>query len=343
MRRSFVRAVSPRHIAAAFTVVLVAAAFAAQSSPARTMSTMTGSAATTKIASKRYGYTASAALTSAVPANAHRLVLVWSSKGGSNPFGAPDGLAVDRRGNLYVADSSNNRIQKLDSQGHLITKWGSHGTKDGQLDCSKCGVAVGGDGSVYVTDNGRVQEFDGNGKFVRNWGKSGNGDGEFYSPFGVAADRQGNVYVGDPVNVRVQKFDRNGTFLVKFGKLGLEAGQFSGELADIAVDARGNIYVTDRGRGLQKFDRNGHFLAAWRACGDKRPVTSATGVALDSQSNVYFYDLANGRICKYSSNGHFLVAFGGFHGDVGMIAIDQQGDIYVAEVFANRVLKFRQT
>ena len=287
--------------------------------------------------------TASVALTDAVPTNARRLVLVWSSKGGSHPFHAPDGLALDRRGNLFVADSQNNRIQKLDSQGHFILKWGSHGKKDGQLDCNLyCGVAVGGDGSAYVTDNGRVQEFDGNGRFVRNWGKSGNGDGEFYSPFGVAADRQGNVYVGDPVNVRVQKFDRNGKFLVKFGKLGIEAGQFSGELADIAVDARGNIYVTDRGRGLQKFDRNGHFLAAWRTCGDKRPVTSATGVALDRQSNVYFYDLANGRICKYSSNGHFLTAFGGFHNDVGMIAIDQQGDIYVAEVFANRVLKFRQ-
>jgi len=314
MRRSFVRVVSPRHIAAAFIVVLVAVAFAVQSSPARTASA-TG-----------------------------RLVLVWSSKGGRNPFAAPDGLALDRRGNLYVADSQNNRIQKLDSQGHLITKWGSRGKGDGQLDCNYCGVAVGPDDNVYVTDinNERVQVFDSNGKFLRKWGKGGNGDGEFYNPFGVATDRQGNVYVGDAVNVRVQKLDRNGKFLMKFGKLGIEDGQFSGALADIAVDARGNIYVTDRGRGLQKFDRNGHFLAAWRTCGDKRPVTSATGVALDRQSNVYFYDLANGRICKYSSNGHFLTAFGGFHNDVGMIAIDQKGAIYVAEVFANRVQKFRQ-
>lgn len=316
MRRAFVRVVSPRLIAAAFTVVLVAAAFAVQSSPARTASA------------------------------ASRLVLVWSSKGGPNPFGAPRGLALDRRGNLYVAEGENDRIQKLDSQGRLITKWGSRGKKDGQFDnCGFCGVAVGADGNVYVTDNNneRVQVFDSNGKFLRTWGESGNGDGEFYSTFGVATDRQGNVYVGDAVNGRVQKFDRNGTFLMKFDKSGFEAGQFSGDLADIAVDARGNIYVTDRTKGLQKFDGKGHFLAAWRACGDKRPVTWATGVALDRQSNVYFYDLANGRICKYSSGGQFLTAFGGFRTPVGMIAIDQQGDIYVAEVFANRVLKFRQT
>jgi DNA-binding beta-propeller fold protein YncE len=275
--------------------------------------------------------------------------LVWSSKGGSHPFYGPDGLALDRRGNLYVADGENNRIQKVDSQGRLITKWGSRGKqggkKDGQFDnCGFCGVAVGADDNVYVTDNNneRVQVFDSNGKFLRTWGKSGNGDGEFYSTFGVATDRQGNVYVGDAVNGRVQKFDRNGKFLMKFGKSGFEAGQFSGDLADIAVDARGNIYVTDRIKGLQKFDGKGHFLAAWRACGDKRPVTWATGVALDRQSNVYFYDLANGRICKYSSNGQFLTAFGGFRTPVGMIAIDQQGDIYVAEVFANRVLRFRQ-
>ena len=291
--------------------------------------------------------TASAAPAGAVPANASRLVLVWSSKGGPHPFGAPDGLALDRRGNLYVADSDNNRIQKLDSQGHLITKWGSRGKGDGQLDCHYCGVAVGGDDNVYVTDinNERVQVFDSNGKFLRKWGKAGNGDGELYNPFGVATDRQGNVYVADPVNVRVQKFDRNGTFLMKFGKSGFENGQFSGDLADIAVDASGNIYVTDRSRGLQKFDRNGHFLAAWRTCGDKRPVTSATGVALDRQSNVYFYDLVNSRICKYNSNGRFLTAFGGFESLkslVGMIAIDQQGDIYVAAFSVDRVLKFRQ-
>ena len=58
MRRSFLAAVSRRHIAAAFTVVLVAAAFATQSSPARTASAAAGSAATTKIVSKKYGYTA---------------------------------------------------------------------------------------------------------------------------------------------------------------------------------------------------------------------------------------------------------------------------------------------
>jgi hypothetical protein len=58
MRRSFVAVVSRRHIAAAFTVALVAAAFAAQSSPARTTSAATGSTATTKVVSKKYGYTA---------------------------------------------------------------------------------------------------------------------------------------------------------------------------------------------------------------------------------------------------------------------------------------------
>jgi DNA-binding beta-propeller fold protein YncE len=286
--------------------------------------------------------TTAAPITTGRP-KASRLALVWTSKGGSNPFRAPDGLALDRRGNLYVADSGHDRIQKLDSQGHFLAKWGSHGRKNGQFDCGYCGIAVGGD-DVYVTDinNERVQEFDGNGTFLRTWGKSGNGEGDFYSPFGVTTDRHGNVYVGDSVNSRIQKFDGNGKFLAKFGKPGIEDGQFSGDLADLAVDAHGNIYVTDRTRGLQKFDRNGRFLARWRTCGDKKPLTSATGVALDGQGNIYVYDLSNNRICKFDGGGRFLAAFGGFASAVGFIQIDQQGDIYVAEPFANRVLKFRQ-
>ena len=90
----------------------------------------------------------------------NQLELVWSSTGEPDSFSTPDGMGLDQQGNLYVADAGNSRIQKLDSQGNLITKWGSYGKGDGQFNCNPCGLAVDGQGNVYVTDtnNARVQK-----------------------------------------------------------------------------------------------------------------------------------------------------------------------------------------
>lgn len=276
---------------------------------------------------------------------------VWSLTGDPNPLNNADGIAVDSQSNLYVMDSGNTRVQKFDSDGHFITMWGGKGKNDGQFDCSPfCMLAVDGQGNSYITDNNnsRIQKFDSNGKFLMKWGSFGSADGQFNVPFGIAVDRQGNVYVGDVGNARIQKFDSNGNFLMKWGTSGYEDGQFSKDLADIAVDSQGNVYVTDRSNGIYKFDKNGQYLTTLTACGDQNAVVSATGVALDLHDNVYFYDLSYNRMCKYDSKGQFQNSWDGSGStegaftSVGGIAVDQQGNIYVAELFDGRVRKFHQ-
>jgi sugar lactone lactonase YvrE len=276
---------------------------------------------------------------------------VWSLTGDPYPFNNPDGIAVDSQGNLYVMDSGNTRIQKFDGDGNFILMWGNKGNNDGEFDCSPfCMLAIDGLGNVYVTDNNnsRIQKFDSNGKFLMKWGSLGSEDGQFDVPFGIAVDRQGNVYVGDVGNARIQKFDSNGIFLMKWGSQGYEDGQFSADLADIAVDSKGNIYVTDRSNGIYQFDENGQYLTRFTACGDENIVVSATGVAVDLEDNVYFYDLSYNRMCKYDRNGQFLNNWNGSDTPegaftaVGGVAVDQHGNIYVAELFDGRVRKFRQ-
>jgi tripartite motif-containing protein 71 len=92
------------------------------------------------------------------------LQIISKLDGGANRFKEPISIALDPQDNLYVADSANNRIQKFDSEGHFIAKWGGLGAGDGQLNCQPynfCGVAVDGRGNIYVTDgnNNRVQSL----------------------------------------------------------------------------------------------------------------------------------------------------------------------------------------
>ena len=93
---------------------------------------------------------------------------VWGTNGsGDGEFAYPAGVAVASDGSVYVADRSNDRIQKFTSEGVFVSKWGTVGTGDGQF-TDPIGVAVASDGSVYVTDteNNRIQKFTSEGVFV---------------------------------------------------------------------------------------------------------------------------------------------------------------------------------
>ncbi len=87
---------------------------------------------------------------------------------------------------------------------------GSRGQADGQFRRPEEGLAIDGDGNVYVVDtyNHRIQVFDPHGRFLRKWGTKGEGDGEFSSPHAIALDGDGRVYVTDLRNNRIQVFQR---------------------------------------------------------------------------------------------------------------------------------------
>ena len=227
----------------------------------------------------------------------------WGSSGTEDgQFSHPTGVAVDSSGNVYVADSSNNRIQKFDSSGIFITKWGSSGIEDGQFGFPM-GVAVDSSGNVYVADCGnyRIQKFDSSGIFITKWGSSGTEDRQFTYPTGVAVDSSGNVYVADYLNHCIQKFDNNGMFITKWGSYGTEDGQFSYPFG-VAVDSSGNVYVVDYlNHRIQKFDNNGMFITKWGSYGTEDGQFSyPMGVAVDSSGNVYVADYSNYHIQKFA-------------------------------------------
>jgi DNA-binding beta-propeller fold protein YncE len=259
------------------------------------------------------------------------------------------GVAVDSIGNVYVADTSNHRMQKFSAGGAFLLQWGSSGSGNGQF-ASPIRVAVDGSNNVYVVDasNNRIQKFDSNGLFLTKWGSYGAGNGQFNGPVGVAVDSSGNVYVVDSFNYRIQKFDSNGVYLTKWGTSGSGPGQFNSPRA-VAVDSSGNVYVLEQqNHRVQKFDSNGLFLAQWGTRGKKAgQFDYPESVSVDSSDNVYVLDSHyNNRIQKFTSAGAFLTQWGAFGNGLGFfhfptaVAVDGSGNVYVTESHNYRVQRF---
>jgi len=220
----------------------------------------------------------------------------------------PTDIIVDKGGFMYIVDWGNERIQKFDSAGNFVTKWGSHGTGDGQFN-HLWGITMDKDENIYVSDscNHRIEKFDSSGKYITKWGIEGNGNGQFKYPNGITVDETGNVYVADSNNQRIQKFDSQGNFISKWGTKGTGNGQFWDPYG-VAVDKSGNVYVTEFiNKRVQKFDSQGNFITKIDADTANAPLFNQgwkfnllAGVTVDLDGNLYVVDRQSASINKFA-------------------------------------------
>lgn len=251
----------------------------------------------------------------------------------------PRAIVFDKQGNMYIADTSNNCVRKIDTQGIITTYAG-------------CGIrGTSGDGGPAVL-------------------------AQLMSPRALAVDQEGNLYIATSFNLR--KVDTKGNISTvagtsEYGFSGIggaaTAAQFY-SINSVVVDNKNNMFISESGciyrvntKGIiNPYAGNGGFGDK----GDGGPANLATffganGLTLDSNNNLYFADIFNSSIRKIDSNGIISTVAGagepfqgGYSGDGGPatsaeldfpngLAFDKAGNMYIADTGNNCIRKVDTT
>jgi sugar lactone lactonase YvrE len=205
-------------------------------------------------------------------------------------------VAFGGDGSIYVADTSNFRIQKFDADRRFVAAWGGQGSGEGQF-TDPVAIAVGRDGRVYVGDDLRndIQVFDAGGTFLFAFGSSGAANGRLNFPGRLSIAPDGDVWVADWGNRRVQRFAPDGTFRAAWSGTG--EGALIGPI-DVAVDRQGRVYITDEGVDrVRIYETDGTLLTTFGfAESGTGQFASPSGIVLDGADHVYVSEVGNNRV-----------------------------------------------
>jgi len=259
-------------------------------------------------------------------------------------FAHPHGFTVDRNGNIWTTDTNaeetilgmpaknaqgvamGQTVLKISRQGTVLMtlgKPGVGGTGPDMFD-RPTGVSIAANGDIFVADghspnksnSGRIVKFTKDGKFVKTWGRLGSEPGNFREPHDLyVGGSKGYVYVADRQNNRVQVFDQDGNFIAAWKQFG--------QPSSVYVDTHDNIYV---GATYESVAPGQTALRPTAGPNDRAIVigdaitgelkylipdpgdlstmtdtgTSASGIAVDDQGNIYAADVGFNNLRKYS-------------------------------------------
>lgn len=238
---------------------------------------------------------------------------------GNNAFG----LATDKGGNVYVADTDNHRVQVFTASGGFVRKLtfdASEGVED---------VAVSPDGTTWATSNqgARAQQFSRSGAPLESIGTT-------VTAHGVAVDADGNVLVsrnGDGTRA-VTRYDKAAAYAP-----GLTLGGLA-KWGDVEVSPDGSILVGDNGSlTVRRFDGDGKLLKTFKA-GPAAPL----GVGVDLDCNVWITNISQRRLDRFSPSGKLLGSVTSGDLIAQDVAVGPKGDLYAFDSGTRSVIRFAE-
>ncbi len=304
----------------------------------------------------------------------------------------PQAVAVDGSGNLFIADTSNFRIRRVDATTRFITtvagngQYGFSGDNGPATSASLSyafAVALDGSGNLFIADtfNSRIRRVDAATQVIttvagNGWGGFGGDNGPATSaninhPYGIAVDASGNLFIADTYNQRIRRVDAATQIIttVAGGGSGGDGGPATSASfiypQGVAVDGSGNLFIADTGNWrIRKVNANTAIITTIAGGGSTvfyaagGPATSAQlpypeGLAVDASGNVYFADAwVNGVYRLDASTGFLFMAAGngeyGFGGDGGLatqatlaspgdVTLGPAGNLLIADTNNNRI------
>ena len=278
----------------------------------------------------------------------------------------PEGLAVDASGDLFIADSGNNRIREVTTDGKIQTIagigmagfYGDLGPATQAMLNAPAGVAVDASGNVYIADSGNhsirevltsgiITIIAGN-SYPGNAGDTGPATGaNLYDPQDVALGPNGSVYIADTGNSRIRRVDADGIINTVAGSstVGFSGDGGPANAASlttpyaVAVDAPGNYYIADLGNNNIRMVNNKAIISTIAGTGapgfsgdggsaTKAALNQPGGVAVDAAGNIYIADQWNLRIRKIASSNINTVAGNGLFSYSGDGGPAAQAELY---------------
>ncbi len=266
---------------------------------------------------------------------------------GNGQFVKPGAITRDHEGNIWVADTENNRVEEFSSGGTFVRKFGTAGVENGQLKAPE-GIAVDQAGRVWVADTGnnRIEQFSSTGTYVSKFGAVGTGWQQFKGPSAIVATpgEYGRLYVSDTGNSRIQEYTVFGEELGAFGSSGVGNGQLS-KAEGMALDAAGDVWVADTGNNrVEEFSSAGVYMSKFGSVGSGNgQFSKPEGIAIDPEGNVFVADSGNGRVQELTSSGTYTLQFASVgtgeknvKNPAGLV-LDANANAYVLDTGNNRV------